>query len=136
MGIRRAGRENALKALYVLDICKMKVEEVIPIFAGAGGLPEEAAIFSESLIRGTTENRQEIDSLISKYSQNWSIERMPSIDRNIIRLAAFELIKNVETPINVIINEAVEIAKIYSTVESSKFVNGILDKIKDSRKAK
>ena len=134
MGIRRAGRENALRALYILDLCDLELENVIPIFTTGNDIPEEANIFTASLVRGTIENKQEIDSLIIQYSQNWAIDRMPGIDRNILRLASYELLKMPDTPINVIINEAVEIAKIYSTIESSKFVNGILDKIKESRK--
>lgn len=130
MGLRRTGRENALRALYFIDITGYGVEEVLKIIFNNEDMPKESLSFAETLVRGTIENKNEIDKLISEYSQNWSIERMPTVDRNILRLATYEFLKMQETPVKVIINEAVEIAKIYSTSESGKFVNGVLDKIK------
>ena len=90
--------------------------------------------FARRLADGVIARQIEIDSLIQKYAENWEISRMAAIDRGILRMAAYEILHENDTPINVIINEALEIAKKYSTGESSKFVNGILDKIKLERK--
>ena len=89
--------------------------------------------FAQRLVEGVSAQQPAIDPLIKKYAENWEMSRMAAIDRCILRLAAYELLHELETPINVIINEAVEIAKKFSTSESSKFVNGILDKIKLER---
>ncbi len=80
-------------------------------------------------------HRSLLDQLIAKYAENWEIGRMAAIDRNVLRLAAFELLNELDTPVSVVIDEAVEIAKTYSTQDSGKFVNGILDKIKAERPA-
>jgi N utilization substance protein B len=89
--------------------------------------------FAVRLADGASTDQSDIDALIKKYAENWDIGRMAAIDRCILRLAAYELLHELDTPINVIINEAVEIAKKFSTGESSKFVNGLLDKIKLER---
>jgi N utilization substance protein B len=87
------------------------------------------------LARGALAHRPALDAVIAKVAENWEIGRMAAIDRNILRLAAFELMHSLETPVSVVIDEAVEIAKTYSTQDSGKFVNGILDKIKTERPA-
>lgn len=89
--------------------------------------------FANRILEGVAGKTPLIDQLIIKYAENWELSRMAAIDRNIMRLAAWELLEAPETPVNVIINEAVEIAKKYSTQDSGKFVNGILDKIKNER---
>ena len=93
---------------------------------------EEAAIqlFAEPLIRGVLEHREKIDAEIQKHAKNWSLARMAAVDRNVLRLAAFEMLYRDDIPPIVSINEAVDIAKKFSTPDSGKFVNGILDKIK------
>ncbi len=126
MGNRRAGRENALRVLYVIDITGYGTEEALKLVSDDENISPDVKAFAGVLVKGTCANRKEIDGHISDYSQNWTIERMPSIDRNILRLATYELLQMPDTPVNVIINEAVEIAKIFSTLESGKFVNGIL----------
>lgn len=93
----------------------------------------KARAFAAHLADGVQQNKEALDRLIEKYAQNWTLARMASIDRCVLRLAAYELVYEPETPINVIINEAVDIAKKFSTSESGKFVNGILDKIKLER---
>ena len=93
---------------------------------------EEAAVrvFAEPLIRGVLENRAEADDVIKKHAKNWELHRIAAVDRNILRLATQEFLYDAETPRNVVINEAIEIARRYSTQESPQFINGILDSIK------
>jgi len=134
MGQRRKARELALKTLYLTDTTKISIEEAKQIILYGNQLDEKILQFMEKILQGTTENKNQIDSLISKYTKNWEISRMSTVDRNILRIGTYEIIKTPETPISVIIDEAVEIAKTYSTSDSGKFVNGILDKIKNERK--
>ncbi|MDR3244710.1 MAG: transcription antitermination factor NusB [Elusimicrobiota bacterium] len=133
MGSRRQSRENALQMLYSADNFSMDRAEVLECFQEY--LPKEDAYrdFCMTLFVGVLENQKVIDKLIAKYAQNWDMDRMAVVDRNILRLSAYEIIFMSDTPINVIIDEAVEISKQYSTKDSSKFVNGILDKLKTSR---
>jgi transcription antitermination protein NusB len=135
MGLRRQAREAALQMLYLCDICDFAVSEILGYYCKKMDMSPLSIEFAEKLFSGASENKEEIDKLIVSYAQNWELNRMATIDRNILRLAAFELMKMPDTPINVIIDEAVEIAKKYSTNDSSKFVNGILDKIKIIRKS-
>ena len=94
--------------------------------------PEEEAtrIFADPLIRGTLEHRDEMDEVIKKHAKNWDLHRMAAVDRNVLRLAIYEMLHRDDIPPVVSINEAVDIAKKFSTQDSGKFVNGILDKIK------
>lgn len=133
MGARRLGRVNALKALYLIDIKTSLNQEEIFELINSGTVDSSVKEFTGSLVKGSIENLDIIDKYISKHAINWELERMAVIDRNIMRIATFEMLKLVETPINVIIDEAVEIAKEYSTAESGKFVNGVLDKVKEVR---
>jgi transcription antitermination protein NusB len=93
---------------------------------------EEAAVrlFAEPLIRGALDHRDEADALIKKHAQNWDLHRMAAVDRNVLRLAIYEMLYRDDIPPVVSINEAVDIAKKFSTQDSGKFVNGILDKVK------
>jgi transcription antitermination protein NusB len=133
-GTRRIARESALQAIYLMDLCKQGVEEILKPTWSAEMLDSKTQEFADHLIQGTAAHRDELDGVIMKYTQNWAMERMAGIDRCLMRLAAFELLYDLDTPVSVIINEALEIAKKYSTAESSKFVNGILDKVKLERK--
>jgi len=136
MGLRRLAREYTLQILYAIDVCKLKEEEAQQSFWEGHKSGKKVLEFATTLVEGTLKNLPQIDSLIVKYARNWDIDRMASIDRNILRQATFEILYLPDIPINVIINEAVELAKKYSTEESRKFVNGILDKIKEARSAK
>lgn len=104
--------------------------------APEGTLPPPTAaesavrLFAEPLIRGTLEHREELDALIQKHAKNWSLHRMAVVDRNLLRLAAYEMLYREDIPPVVSINEAVDIAKKYSTDDSGKFVNGILDSLR------
>ena len=129
---RTRARECALKILYCLDITKQDLTSCLSDFWQQNQEEAEVKDFANLLIKGTVENLERIDEKISKHAKNWEISRMAVVDRNILRLASYELLFLKDIPPKVSINEAVELAKRYSGEESSKFVNGILDKIKDS----
>lgn len=93
----------------------------------------EIKAFSTQLVKGTTENMDEIDKLINNYSENWSIDRMPVIDRNILRFAIYELLYMDDIPPKVTIDEALDLANRFSTPNSAKFINGILDRLMDNK---
>ena len=133
MGNRRQSRIFALQALHLYETCKVDKEYAL---AGSfeGDHTESIRNFTKSLFFGVIDKQIEIDDLLKKYAQNWDLNRMAIVDKNILRMATYEVLYNLDTPISVIIDEAIEIAKIYSTQDSGKFVNGILDKIKSQRK--
>ncbi len=130
MGQRRAAREATIAILYLMDIGGLPLKEASLSFWRENDAPRSVKEFAALLTEGTKNNLSKIDRLVSQHAQNWELKRMASIDRTILRMATFELINQLDTPANVIIDEAIEIAKRYSTAESGKFVNGILDKIK------
>ncbi len=134
MGARRKGRELALQVLYLSDISKMEASKVLRSILHGAKPEEQIELFTTSLVEGTRQHMTELDAFIQKYAKNWEMERMAALDRNLLRLATFELVHELKTPVSVIIDEAVEIAKTFSTDESGKFVNGILDQIKNERK--
>jgi N utilization substance protein B len=131
---RRQGREAALQVLYLKDVSRDAQGLLPEALWSEEPLSPKIREFARQLADGVHHHQAEIDVLIKQVAENWEMGRMAAIDRSILRLAAYELLHETETPINVIINEALEIAKKYSTAESSKFVNGILDKIKLERK--
>lgn len=135
MGLRRQSRETALQILYLADIARLKADRAAAIIWAGADYPPKAQHFADILASGALSHQAEIDLLITKYADNWEISRMAAVDRNILRLAAFEILTELDTPISVVIDEAVEIAKTFSTVDSGKFVNGILDRIKADRPA-
>ncbi len=120
---RSNARERAVHFLYEAESRSVKVDEVIK--AQILGVDELVML----LAKGTEDKRQDTDELISEFSHTWTIQRMPAIDRNILRLAIFELLGRPDVPVAVVINEAVELAKRFSTEESGKYVNGILSAI-------
>jgi transcription antitermination protein NusB len=143
MGTRRRAREFALQMLYQLDVQQqLSDEQAIGMFwrnfaatAEAEGAmaPDLGEIqpFAEKLVRGVRENLVELDAQIQSASKNWRLERMARVDRNLLRLALYELKHVDDVPAKVAINEAIEIAKRYGTSESSAFVNGILDRCRE-----
>lgn len=133
LGTRRQGREAALQAIYLADVCRMKVLEIPEAVWSEESLTPKTRAFARHLAEGVETQGSRLDALVAKVAKNWELSRMASIDRCLLRLGTFELLNDLETPVNVIINEAVEIAKQYSTAESGKFVNGILDKVKGER---
>ena len=133
VGSRRLGREAALQALYLNDLRGARTPGAPPAAWSEAPLDAKTQQFAQHLVDGVQEHLLDIDRLVKKYTENWELGRMATVDRCVLRLATFELLHDLETPVNVIINEAVEIAKKFSTSESGKFVNGILDKVKQER---
>jgi transcription antitermination factor NusB len=130
---RTKAREYVLQMLYQVDITRGNWQEILKGFWETNedkDISLELKDFSAELLGGVVEHIQEIDQKISKYAENWQLERMAFVDRNIMRLGCFELIFRDDIPPKVTINEAVELAKKYSGSESGKFVNAILDQIK------
>jgi N utilization substance protein B len=133
MASRHRSREHALQILFQWDMRKQPVDESIAAFYGSlyseeNAVRPERDEFLEQLVRGTVEKSGEIDALISGHAEHWRIERMPAVDRNILRLAIYEL-RNTDTPPAVAIDEALELARRFSTEESVLFVNGVLDAV-------
>jgi transcription antitermination factor NusB len=130
---RTQAREIALQILYQIDICCENFQASLDNYWQAheeNNIQEDIKQFSSALVHGVTANLVTIDAKISLYATNWQLNRMAYVDRNIMRLATYELIFRDDIPPKVSINEAVELAKKFSSREASKFVNGILDKIK------
>lgn len=135
MGYRRSSRELAMQALYYIDMGKNDQERAYRLFCINFEPSEEVMPFFEFLVQGTLKHREEIDRLIEKFSSNWKISRMSGVDRNVIRIAVYELMYCPDIPAKVSINEAIDIGKKYGTAESGAFINGILDAISiDSEK--
>jgi N utilization substance protein B len=111
----------------------MNVDESLESVSRNKKLHPEVIRFMRILVKGTAENMDEIDRLLTDNAENWTLNRMATVDRNILRIGTYEIMKMADIPVNVIINEAIEIAKNYSTLASSKFINGILDKLKNVR---
>ncbi|MDP8263302.1 MAG: transcription antitermination factor NusB [Candidatus Ancaeobacter aquaticus] len=130
MGKRRKARELVMKYLYQYEFNHDGKEEDIDFFFREMTIDKELEVFSKKLIIETLSKMSDIDIVLKKFVDNWDISRIAAIDRNILRMAACEMIYFDDIPPIVSINEAVDIAKKYSTSESGKFVNGILDKIK------
>lgn len=127
---RTKAREIALQFLYQQDIRKDDWQQNISDFDLLEGVEEDVANFAVSLIKGTLKNLTELDEIIAKSAKNWQLKRMATVDRNIMRMASYEVLYEADIPVKVSINEAINLAKKYGDEESGKFVNGILDKIK------
>lgn len=128
MSLRRKAREKALQILYRVDIAEGGVEENFTPDSG-NSLPEEALEYAEHLVRGVIERKKEIDGTIESISEHWRLNRMAFVDRNILRIAAFELLYCPDVPSKVAIDEAVELAKRFGSEQSPPFINGILDRV-------
>ena len=147
MKARRAARRLALDVLYEAEIRDLlpldawadRSDEgwVLPPAPGdeaefeepSGSPPEGALEYAGALVAGVQEHQAGLDELIARYADKWAIERMPVLDRNILRIALFELLQRPDVPVAVVINEAVELAKSLSTDDSGRFVNGLLGKL-------
>jgi N utilization substance protein B len=136
MGHRRAARECALQMMYELDVGKHPKDEVLRTYWRMNEHPQKVRDFADLLFEGTIRRLKEIDKVIQQHTKNWKLGRMAIVDRNVLRLAVFEFLWGGTTPETVVINEALEIAKKFSTNESAQFVNGILDSIKNELKGK
>ena len=131
MGARRRARECALQMLFSYDVTHSSVEELIETYWGEmAEAAEDVRGFANELVTGTISHLGEIDELIRLRTEHWRITRMAIVDRNLLRLAIFEFLYQPTTPMTVAINEALEIARRFSTHEATQFINGILDAIK------
>jgi N utilization substance protein B len=115
--------------LYQLDMSDAPPREVIRGYWEGNDTDEDVRLFANELVEGVKSHLEEIDGLLAAHSTNWKISRMAAVDKNILRIAAYELVHRADIPVKVTINEAVEIAKRFGTAESGAFVNGILDNI-------
>ena len=130
MGSRRKAREYALQMLFQWDITHDSLDQIKTAFWDNQDEPEDVRKFAEDLASGAIENVERIDALIGRHAENWRLDRMTVVDRNLLRLATFEFLFDVETAKSIVINEAIEIARRFSAQESPQFINGILDSIR------
>jgi len=131
MGARRKARECALQMLFQFDVAQPSVPDLLRTYWGEmSEAKEDVRDFASRLAVGTIEHVKEIDDLIGVRAENWRIERMAIVDRNLLRLAVYEFLHEPSTPKTVVINEALEIARRFSTFEATQFINGVLDSIK------
>lgn len=132
MSARSKARKRALDLLFQADVRGEDVAVIVEAEAKrAAGEPDRMAswLYAREIVDGVTDHSDEINELIESYAQSWTIDRMPAVDRAVLRLASWEILHNTEVPIAVAIDEAVELAKEYSTEDSGRFINGVLGKI-------
>lgn len=133
MNLRRQAREIAVQFLYLADLGgagDLPLDQELAALPNAAEHPERARPFAAELVKGVLERKETLDEKIRHYAQNWSLERIAAVDRAILRLAIYELLFREDIPPVVSINEAIDLAKNYSTADSGRFVNGILDRVK------
>ena len=121
---RHEAREKALQVLFQLDSTELPVEEAIEHVLEE----RKSNAFLEQLVRGTIEHKEAIDAELEEKLENWTLSRLPKIERTVLRLSVYELLYMQDTPQKVVLNEAVELCKVFSDDKSSKFVNGVLSK--------
>ena len=130
MGTRRLSRERALQALFYMDMHRDPVEDPVGQFCSSFAQDKPTQPFFHRLVDGVQENRKKIDTVIEQFSSNWKLSRMSCVDRNVLRIAVFELLFCADIPPKVSINEAIDVGKRFGTDESGAFINGILDSIR------
>ena len=130
MGQRHKAREYALQGLYMYEVSKTSVENIIEFEWLDGDIIAESKEFAIELINGVMSNIEKIDSIIRNFSKNWKFERLSIIDKSILRLAIFEMIFKKDIPVVVTINECIELGKTFGGENSGQFINGILDAVK------
>jgi N utilization substance protein B len=129
-GIRRKSREHAMQALFSLDMIRDESMESLETFYDNFSPSKQAIPFFRKIVEGVRQSKREIDATIERFSSNWKLHRMPHVDRNILRIAVFEMLYCEDIPTKVSINEAIDIGKRYGTHESGPFINGILDSLR------
>lgn len=130
MSNRRKARELALQFLYGIDMNREGFsEQALRLFWAGNETPGDVKSFAQRLILGAAGQMETIDGIIRSYAESWSLERLASVDRNVLRIAVYEILKEDDIPLSVTINEAIEVVKLYGTEESGPFVNGLLDRI-------
>jgi N utilization substance protein B len=132
MGTRRQARELAMQALFYMDMQNNVSLQMLKHFCDNFHPPPKVDLFFQTLVNGVLEKRHEIDALIERFSKNWKISRMSCVDRNVMRIAVYELLHCEDIPPKVSINEAVDVGKKFGTEESGAFINGIMDSIRDA----
>lgn len=132
MGTRRQARELAMQALFYMDIRKDASEETLEYFCGCFCPSKKSRPFFRKLVNGVLGKKGQIDVLVERFSQNWNISRMSCVDRNVMRIAIYEMLYCDDIPPKVSINEAVDIGKKFGTQESGAFINGIMDSIREA----
>jgi N utilization substance protein B len=130
MGTRRISREQALQALFYMDMHRDPLEDPVSLFCNCFSQGKPIGPFFHRLVDGVRQNREAIDTVIEQFSSNWKLARMSCVDRNILRIAVFELLYCADIPPKVSINEAIDVGKRFGTEESGAFINGILDSIR------
>ena len=129
---RTKARERAIQALYQIDVAATDLDEALARFwRSFEPVEREVQLVAEQLVRGVAAQRREIDDAIESVSTHWRLDRMAKVDRNVLRLAVYEL-RSSDVPVKVVINEAIELGKKYGSESSGAFVNGVLDKIAQS----
>jgi N utilization substance protein B len=132
MGARSTAREAALQMLFAIDSSGAEHGAAIADFWRESPGDAEDRSYADQVVRGVCASRAELDEHITKASTHWRIERMPRVDRNVLRLGTWELLRELDVPRAVILDEAVELAKRYGTEDSGAFVNGVLDRLAES----
>ena len=139
MGARRSGREAALQMLFQIEASAVDADGAIALywknFEEAGDIEPEGRAYADAIVRGVGEHKADLDARITAMSVHWRIERMTRVDRNLLRLGAWELVHRPDVPRAVVLDEAVELAKSFGTDESSSFVNGVLNAIAEATAA-
>ena len=131
MGARRKARAIALQVLYEVDSVGHEVERALAHLLAEGKLSEEDAAFVRGLVNGVLKNKEKIDRHIKNFAPAWPVEQLSIVDRNILRLAIFEILLDNNVPVKVAINEAVELAKMFGSDSSPRFVNGVLGSVSE-----
>ena len=129
MSTRREARERALGLCYELEVRGLTADQLLE------ELPAPPDPYAAAIVRGVDEHREEVDAMLRKYSEHWALERMPVVDRAVLRIGCYELGWEPDLPTAVVISEAVELAKEYSTKDSGRFVNGMLGRIAEDLRA-
>jgi len=134
MGARHSGREAALQMLFQIEASAASADDAIDLFwrSFAADADPEGRVYADDCVRGVVESGAALDQQIAAASQNWRVERMARVDRNVLRLGTWELVHQADIPRAVVLDEAVELAKAYGTDDSSAFVNGVLNKVADA----
>lgn len=130
MGMRRRSRELAMQALFFMDMKQDLSNEMLACYCGNFPPSKQLSTFFQDLVKGVIHAKSEIDTMIERYSNNWKLSRMSCVDRNVMRIAVFELLFCKDIPSKVSINEAIDVGKRFGTDESGAFINGILDSIR------
>ena len=130
MGKRRRARECALQMLFQIDLIGVEPAEVYAQFWDEHDTEDDVRAFTQELVDGVCTEREQLDARITEIAERWRIERMAVVDRNVLRMALYEMNRQPQTPTAVVIDEAIEVARRFGSEESAKFVNGVLDALR------